>query len=366
MGESQDTIRCIYCKQVIRTASREEVVPFALGGSHWSRKLVCRACNSRLGYEVDSHLCNWRPFVWARSLLRIEGHDGHIPWFEHFDYEGNQYTVEPGWSLQLKPVRPDYSFSPGPVHLSIQAASVDAAMKQAECIRKSYLRQLRKGGLRNARARLEITGVEKRVHRVPQFALEEVSWGPLQWRGVAKIALNLLATRLSRDHVCSADFDPIREFVVSGHRVGCFTLPGVPDFHGFGERYLPAAPTGEFVHQVAVFCSRSERNAIGLVELFGALRFVVVLSWQYEGPDRAFCLTEYPRHRSHTESLLQSHLCVPTARLMTLDRREWDRSKTVCLSGGYEGVRSSTGCSECSGACEWNRAAVACRYATWM
>jgi hypothetical protein len=58
--ERQDAMdgRCLFCHGPLSEApgerNVEHIVPQSLGGSGWlATRLVCRACNSRLGREVD-------------------------------------------------------------------------------------------------------------------------------------------------------------------------------------------------------------------------------------------------------------------------------------------------------------------------
>ena len=103
------------------------------------------------------------------------------------------------------------------------------------------------------------------------------------------MALHYLATQLKRRFLLTRDFEPIMRFVRHGEH----------DLHP--RLCQPAIPLEEeetpvdcIRHSLSLRCSRELRSAVCDVTLFGALRYSVVLSYSYEGPDLFRKLAEYP------------------------------------------------------------------------
>lgn len=190
-------MKCIYCKEEIRHPSWEEIIPYSLGGRCRNRQIVCKACNDTLGHEVDAALAGWLPFVWARNLFSLEGHKGDIPHFEVRDSQGRTYIAGPGWRLRPKDEPLDIIYEAQGTRIQIRASSETTAWQQIERIRQSLIRRYRKQGVPHPKVQLEIRSVQHGIVRDLRFEPSELSFGnDEEWRAIAKIAFEYLATKL--------------------------------------------------------------------------------------------------------------------------------------------------------------------------
>src|SRR5438046_1135539 len=89
--------RCIYCRRraPYATASTAHVFPEVIGGTFFSKKTVCRACNGRVNREVESKALS--AFDFFQSCLGIRGRRGRIrPVKGTVTLEGQDYPVSVG------------------------------------------------------------------------------------------------------------------------------------------------------------------------------------------------------------------------------------------------------------------------------
>ena len=85
-------MQCIYCGSG-QQPSKEDVIPYAIGGRFSSSKIICRNCNSYFGREVDCHITNWHLSLIARDWFDLEGHGGGVPSYEVETKDGYVLTV---------------------------------------------------------------------------------------------------------------------------------------------------------------------------------------------------------------------------------------------------------------------------------
>lgn len=75
------TVYCIYTDKTIpvETATREHILPLALGGANGFEILADRDCNSRLGYKIDGALAEDFLVKMKRNLVDARGHSRKRP-----------------------------------------------------------------------------------------------------------------------------------------------------------------------------------------------------------------------------------------------------------------------------------------------
>lgn len=129
------------------------VSPFLLDGE--------RRCG--LGHQIDDVLVAWTPFVWARNLLLLQGHDGYIPRFEVEDEQGGAYIAEPGWRLRPKDKPPRIVLKAGSARIQLMVATEAEGWKQVERTKRAFVRHLRKQGVRNPVVKTRIVEMERNI-----------------------------------------------------------------------------------------------------------------------------------------------------------------------------------------------------------
>jgi hypothetical protein len=137
-----------------------------------------------------------------------------------------------------------------------------------------------------------------------------------QGRAIAKMALHYLATQLDRRFLLTRDFEPIMRFVRYGEHAphSRFCQPAIP---------LELDEVRDCVqHSLTLRCSRELRSAVCDVALFGVLRYSVVLSYSYEGPDLFRRLVENPLERRWQEGPGDDVSPIPASLILNIDEEE--------------------------------------------
>ena len=297
---------CIYCGPD-KEPSREDVIPYALGGRYSSSNIICKECNSYFGIHVDRHITDWQLSLIARNCFDLAGHGGTVPRYEVERQDGQILTVERKGTLRPKwrdVVRRENGTG---FFLAAGTPTKEDAFKAIDSI--------------IARKTAEIGHppciVEKRVEVRLQrdwksYESDIVYDYSKQGRAIAKMALHYLATQLERRFLLTRDFAPIMRFVRYGEHGNHPRLcqPAIP-------LEMESTDKPSIRHSLTLRCSRELRSAVCDVELFGSLRWMVVLSYSYEGPDLFRRLVVYPLAKTFEESELQD--CTPLPAKLVLN-----------------------------------------------
>ncbi|MEW5825814.1 MAG: HNH endonuclease [Candidatus Bipolaricaulota bacterium] len=296
--------QCIYCGSD-REMSREDIVPFALGGRYASSEIICRDCNSYFGANVDCHITDWQLSLIARGCFALAGRGGTVPPYEVETTDGHQLTVSGGSVLRPKwrdvVIRQDarsFYFRAGTPTVE------DAQQAIAGAIAKQTARQGRPPAITESRVDVAVRRDWDYLESVVEYDYHK------QGRAIAKMAFHYLATRLERRFLLTRDFHSIMAFVRHGEHANHPRLcqPALP-------QELDPAAEPSMQHTLTLRCSRHLRSGICDVALFGVLRFTVVLSYSYEGPDLFRRLVVYPLRESWEEAAVADVAPVP-ARLI--------------------------------------------------
>jgi len=303
-------MECIYCGG--KEPSKEHIIPYAVGGRFSSSRIVCRDCNSYFGTNVDHYITNWQLSLIARDWFDLEGHGGGMPRYQVETEDGQILTVArrgilwPKWrDVVTHNDGNSFSFSGG------APTEEDARKAIANVIAKQTRRAGHPPTISESR-------VEVRTRREWRPFESDVAYDyRKQGRAIAKMALHYLATQLDRRFLQTRDFIPIMRFVRYGdhgkHPRIC--QPAVPQ-----EMDDNAKPCIQ--HSLTLRCSHKLRSAICNVTLFGVLRFAVVLSYSYEGPDLFRRLTEYPLEKRWEEEEAPTLFPIPARLVLNINSTE--------------------------------------------
>jgi len=307
---TERVVDCIYCGPG-KTASKEHVVPQAIGGSFSRSDIICKECNSYFGREVDPHITNWHLSLIARDWFDLEGYSGTVPGYEVETEDGQMLTVgrkgalRPKWRDIVK-IQDGKSF-----FFSAGTPTLDDAR---EAIARIIAKQTELAGRPPNVTMNRVDGNTRRDWR--PYEADVVYDYRKQGRAIAKMALHYLATQLERRFLLTRDFEPIMRFVRHGEH----------DFHP--RLCQPAIPleldevTDCVQHSLTLRCSRELRSAVCDVALFGVLRYSVVLSYSYEGPNLFRRLVENPLERSWDEGPGDDVGPIPASLILNIDEEE--------------------------------------------
>jgi len=303
-------IDCIYCGSG-KPASKEHIVPHAIGGSYSSSNIICEECNSYFGREVDPHITNWHLSLIARDWFDLEGYSGIVPGYEVETEDGQLLTVgrkgtlRPKWRDVVK--REDgksFYFSAG--------TPTEEDARQA--IANTIARQTKLAGSPPNIAESRVTANTRRDWA--PYVADVVYDYSKQGRAIAKMALHYLATQLDFRFLLTRDFEPIMQFVRYGeHKLHPRLCQ--PAIH------VESGNIAECVqHSLTLRCSRELRSAVCDVALFGVLRYSVVLSYSYEGPDLFHRLVESPLEKRWSEGPVDDVGPIPASLILNIDEAE--------------------------------------------
>lgn len=306
----QQQVDCIYCGPG-KLASKEHVVPQAIGGSFSSSTIICEECNSYFGAQVDPHITNWHLSLAARNWFDLEGYSGKVPSYEVEASDGSLITVgrkgalRPKWRDVVKKAEGnEFYFSAGtPTADEAHAAIADIIARQT--------------AIHGRAPNVAVSKVTCNTRREWEAFGADVEYDyAKQGRAIAKMALHYLATQLDRRFLQTRDFELIKRFVRHGE-------------HPVHPRLCQPAIPSELKdvatciqHSLALRCSRSLRSAVCDVTLFGMLRYSVVLSYKYEGPDLYRRLVEYPLERRWEEGPAPELTPMPARVILNVDKNE--------------------------------------------
>jgi hypothetical protein len=292
--------------------SKEDVIPRAIGGYYTSSQIACTKCNSDLGSDVDHYITDWLPCLIARDCFDLEGYKGSVPSYEVTTQDGQVLTVgrkgtlRPKWSSSVK-WQKDSEF-----YFSARAPTEKEALGAMQGFVAKRTAEM------GHPPRIVESRLNKRIQRDWQVYHSEVTYDySKQGRAIAKMAFHYLATRLDHRFLLTRDFEPIIHFVRYGERSNHPALcqPATPiDMESVGEPSIQ--------HTLTLRCSSKLRSAVCDVELFGILRWAVVLSYSYEGPDIFRTLVVHPLKRDYDEGPTADVYPLPASLILNASHEE--------------------------------------------
>lgn len=267
---------CIYCQKNSFDAgkgSEEHAILSSLGGRKASRNICCQNCNNRLGDEIDKPFAE--EYAYFSTMLDITtGRNKDAPTHKGaVEHGGLAFDLKPGGGFKLsKPAvlledRPD-----GTSSIAITAGSEQQALSLIETVLKRYGKSI------DDFQSLEATSVRSYV---PTQHMRLSLGGTAQFRAVAKMLLTYLATQVSPERLRSGAFDQVIAYIDGRND----KFAGI----SLGSRVLlPEIPKHSDVdHRAIIITSHEKHLAIGVLELFGNIRYTIELSTAWDGPDIA-------------------------------------------------------------------------------
>jgi HNH endonuclease len=253
--------RCLACEGVL-DGSLEHVFPQALGGTKKSRNLYCRACNVRLGSEVDAALT--KDFEFFTTALDVKRDRGTAPPLRVTTTDGKKVYLGPGGVPS--PAGPSVTVIDGPdgqKHITITAPMDRPDLHGHMLAQVAKELGVSVDALGKGSASLTSTSVGTVNGR---FAVG----GPEQLRAVAKIALGFLALAIG-DDVFTSHYAALRLAVARGTSIRAGRQPPFP---ALSAPVLP--PTDGAQHRVLLYTTESATWAH--VEVYGAFGYAVLLA----------------------------------------------------------------------------------------
>lgn len=256
---------CYLCGTEINhdTWTWEHVIPNSIGGRLKSRDLICRNCNSTFGHDIDSELASQLNFF--ANQLNISREKGTPPPIYGTTETGYRISLDPGG----KPVmlKPDISFhkTESGTEIHFNARNMSEARKLLKGLQRTY-------------PQIDVEQILQQAKPHTEYMRERVFFhtgfgGKNAFRAIVKMAVNFYI--LNGGH---------REFIE--HLIPYIKHGGVEDpvwfYYDHDEEILDKDPN-QVIHGLILKGDPSEKILWCYVELFNALRFIVLLNDHYRG-----------------------------------------------------------------------------------
>ncbi|EMI4157456.1 hypothetical protein V6432_004433 [Vibrio parahaemolyticus] len=268
---------CIYCKTERfpqGKGSKEHAVLSSLGGRKLSRNICCELCNNRLGKAIDDGLSSRMSMI--STLLNITtGRNKSAPTqIDAVKLGGESYNLLPNGEMQQRKIKQQWKTESSKTSFQVIANNEEQALKIVEGQLKSRGKSL--NDVENGTITL-VSQYGAEINETFSFCEDDL-------RSVAKMALTMLATKISPSRLRNGEFKDVIEYI-NGSNENIEDIVFSDTNTDFPEKYSVSSIN----HRVFLYSSRREKLCIALVELFGGFRFSVLLSRYWSGPEISCC-----------------------------------------------------------------------------
>lgn len=267
-------LTCIYCNTEEfdqGKGSEEHAVLSSLGGRKSSRSICCQKCNTELGNQIDEPLAEGLRII-STFFGIVTGRGKDAATLKNYGiHNGKKFDLLPGGRVQQSKVKIDRQIDKenGIANISVSARNLDEAKNRLEQQLKSFGKSVKDFQFGEITERIEYPGSISGT-----FDLGLVS----QHRSIAKSALTYLATMISPERLRSGCFSSLIEYILGNNEELALTT--------ITKMHFPSLPhISDAQHRVIISASEDKKIAIGLVELFGGLKFKVILTDCWDGPN---------------------------------------------------------------------------------
>ncbi len=285
-------LSCIYCKNKsfqYDCGSKEHVILSSLGGIKASKNICCEGCNNRLGNEIDEPFAdNFSFFSTMFNIITGRKKKASILKNE-VEYNGNIYDLQPGGKFKLSKGSVRFKDSGG---FSIVAGSTEQAI--------TLLEQAKKKSKESTEDSMKIEAKSTKIFLPPQEKKLDIG-GNLQFRSAAKMLITYLGTCINPERLRDGSFDKTISFIDGNLSEFSETYIGDCGLLLNLDRYN----ISNINHRAFIFASQEKRIVIGVLELFGAIRYTVKLSnvWNSSDFSRVYIIDPVNRKNQNFESL---------------------------------------------------------------
>jgi hypothetical protein len=284
-------IKCLYCdiqKFDSQCGSVEHVLLSAIGGKKTSQNICCVSCNQRLGNEIDEPLAKGIGIL--ATLYGIKTGRGKSAAIirNAGDHSGGSFDLLPnGKMAPSKKVKIERNINKttGEGNIAISASTEEEVLRLLKEQLNSVGKDMSNFNMKSFVKKTEYPGEISGNLDVGLIT---------QHRSIAKTALTYLATMINPGRLRSESFTTI---------VNC--INGVEDitkYFSITTLNFPDLPSISILqHRVIISASSLNRKVIGLVELYSGIKFKVILTNTWDGPDFQKGYAVDPISGTHTE-----------------------------------------------------------------
>jgi hypothetical protein len=253
---------CYICNAEITPANRsaEHIIPNCIGGRLKSNKLICRDCNSLFGQDIDKELCEQLNFIANRLNIKRQRRSPQPIKGESSD--GSPFIWKAGEQPRRWP--------------TVECTEVDGhrVYRIIGSAGSKELKRIISDFQKNPNAKIiSDTSREERFEMGPiSFPL-----GGKAVRSVMKMAVNLYMFEAG-DRTRIEHLIPFIRDGKGTHRVS-FYYPNMQGEKDFGQ------VLDKIFHSILVRGDRKERTLYSYIQLFDAIKCLILLDDSYAGPD---------------------------------------------------------------------------------
>ncbi|MFM5083095.1 HNH endonuclease [Aeromonas veronii] len=266
-------LTCIYCESEQFESSKgseEHVILSSLGGKKSSKNICCQTCNNKYGDEIDEELSKELSFF-STMLGITTGRNKPAPTQNRIvSHLGKDYDIMSGGTFKLSKANvqiTDLDDLNGH-EISITAGDEKQALNLLNKLLGKFDKSI------DDFQSLEAKSVRSYVPTIHQ----RISLGgDIQYRSIVKMLLTYAATLISPERLRGGCFSAVIEYIKGNN----------PTYDGVkfdSVTVFPDEPNLDKVnHRIFFIASKNLKLAIGLIEIYGKLRFSAILSEQWDG-----------------------------------------------------------------------------------
>lgn len=286
-------MKCYCCEDELNDTNKsiEHVFINAIGGKLKSNKLLCKKCNNDLGNKLDSELAKQCNFL--MNFLLLEREKGSYQAISGKTEDGEEFILN-GAEIKNKS---NYNIERNGDNINASFSGSD------EKDLKKFLRQLK-----NKVPQVNVEEIIENVNPLKYYLNEPVTvntkvGGEIAMRAIAKIAVNYYILNGGN----RSPITPIIDYIKKGS-----SSKFVHYYYKIDNNRLKVDNENIF-HYINLVGSSTEKTLYCYIELFGALKFIVILSFEYQGKNvnHEYCYNLISKDLIETNiklNLTQEHL----------------------------------------------------------
>ena len=259
-------MRCWLCDCEItdKNDAKEHIIPDAIGGRKTIRGFICEACNSETGRSWDAVVA--RQLQGAGLLFGIARQKGTpVPPIKVFSARGESFVLQSDNKLVDAPFYEEVRAADGSIRIHMKDMTPERLQKRVDGLKRKYPR----GGVEGWKI-----DEGKRFSKTP-VGIDWTHGGSDFDRSLIKSALALACSVGIEIDNCRLAVDYLRDDQADYD--ASLYLPC------YGDDLVRNRPRGFPIHCVHVTGDPDSRTLLAYVELYGAIRRIVLLSDAYEG-----------------------------------------------------------------------------------
>jgi hypothetical protein len=273
---------CYVCGTEINETNKteEHILLNAIGGKLKSTTLLCKQCNSEFGEDIDSELAKQlNPICNMLNIKRDRGEPQPIQ--ATIKTTGEHISLDPGGKpVMLKPKIEETKVNDGTIRFSISARNE----QQARQILKGFQRKYKNLDIDKVLATTE----KRRTYLDDQVTFSVVIGGEKAFRSICKTAVNFYIY----DNGDRRNISHLLDYIKYGNGNN-------PLWYCYLDTEVINKQPKDILHSIVLVGNQAEKILYAYIELFNAIKFIVLLNDNYIGRDiyTSYCYDVIGRNR---------------------------------------------------------------------